>query len=156
VILRFGFNTGIHWAQEVTLYIAAWFVLFGASYGVKVGAHIGVDVLVKKLPLKLRRAVGAFAVVLCLIYCVLFLIGGWEYLSKMYKINIPMEDLPVPLWIAESILLIGFVLLVIRFLQLLWKIVKGEAEGFHLSDEAEESMHLAQELAELEAREKKA
>ncbi|WP_372836430.1 TRAP transporter small permease, partial [Pontibacterium sp.] len=39
VVLRFGFNTGIHWAQEVTLLIAAWFVLYGASYGVKVGAH---------------------------------------------------------------------------------------------------------------------
>lgn len=154
VILRFGFNTGIHWAQEVTLYISAWFVLFGASYGVKVGAHIGVDVLVKQLPHKLRRIVGATAVILCLVYCVMFLQGAWVYLSKLKMIGIEMEDLPYQRWITESIIFIGFVLLVIRFLQLLWKIIKGEAEGFHLSDEAEESMHLAEELAEIEAKER--
>lgn len=50
VVARFGFNAGIHWAQEATLLMAGWFVLFGASYGVKVGAHIGVDVFVKMLP----------------------------------------------------------------------------------------------------------
>jgi len=43
---------------------------------------------------------------------------------------------------------IGFVLLIIRFLQLAWKVVKGEAEGFHFSDEAEESMEIAKELKE--------
>lgn len=55
VVMRFGFNTGIHWAQEMTLLLAAWFVLYGASYGIKVGAHIGVDVFVKMLPRNAHR-----------------------------------------------------------------------------------------------------
>ena len=74
VIARFGFNAGIHWAQEVTLLLAAWFVLFGASYGVKVGAHIGVDVFVKLLPQNTHRFITLVAVALCLVYCGLFLI----------------------------------------------------------------------------------
>jgi len=155
VVLRFGFNTGIHWAQEVTLLTSAWFVLFGASYGVKVGAHIGVDVLVKRLPRAARRVVGATAVLLCLFYCALFLIGSWDYLDLLYMIDTELEDLPVPRWMAMSILLIGFGLLVIRFLQLLWKIIRGEEEGFHLSDEAEESLRLAEELAGMAKQEKK-
>ena len=32
VVARFGFNAGIHWAQEVTLLIAAWFVLYLDHY----------------------------------------------------------------------------------------------------------------------------
>ena len=153
VVMRFGFNSGIHWAQEMTLLLAAWFVLYGASYGVKVGSHIGVDVFVKLLPHNAHRFFTMLAVVLCLIYCGLFLYGSWIYLSKMKMIGIEMEDMPVPKWMAMSILVIGFVMLIIRFLQLGWKVVRNEAEGFHFTDEAEESMEIAKELQELEQKE---
>jgi len=153
VVMRFGFNSGIHWAQEVTLLLAAWFVLFGASYGVKVGAHIGVDVFVKMLPGKAHRGFTLLAVGLSLLYCGLFLYGSWIYLSKMKMIGIELEDLPVPKWIPMSILVIGFVLLIVRFLQLGWKVLRGEADGFHFADEAKESMEIAEELQEaVEAR----
>lgn len=148
VIARFGFNAGIHWAQEVTLLLAAWFVLFGASYGVKVGAHIGVDVFVKMLPGNVHRGFTLVAVALCLVYCGLFLYGSWIYIGKMKMIGIELEDLPVPKWMPMSILIIGFVLLIVRFLQLGWKVVTHQADGFHFADEAEESMELANELKE--------
>ena len=148
VVARFGFNTGIHWSQELTLILAGWFVLFGASYGVKVGAHIGVDVFVKLLPKKAYRALTLLASVLCLVYCGLFLAGSWVYVSKMYKIGIELEDIPLPRWMPMTVLLIGLVLLVIRFLQLGWKVITGEADGFHMADEAKESLELAKELQE--------
>ena len=140
VILRFGFNTGFLWMEELTLHLSAWLVLFGASYGVKVGAHIGVDVLVGGLPSGARRIVGLVAVVLCLFYCALFLYGSWVYLSKLYQIGIELEDLPVPKWMAHSILMIGFVLLTLRFFELLVRIARGQADGFHHVDEAEAAL----------------
>lgn len=153
VVMRFGFNSGIHWASEMTLLLAAWFVLYGASYGVKVGTHIGVDVFVKLLPANVHRFITMLAVVLCLIYCGLFLYGSWIYLSKMKMIGIELEDMPVPKWMAMSILVIGFAMLILRFLQLGWKVVTKQADGFHFTDEAEESMEIAKELQELEAQE---
>jgi C4-dicarboxylate transporter DctQ subunit len=153
VVARFGFNAGIHWAQEVTLTMAAWFVLFGASYGVKVGSHIGVDVFVKMLPRDVHRGVTILAISLCLFYCGLFLYGSWVYLSKMKMIGIEMEDLPIEKWIPMSVLLIGFGLLVVRFLNLLWAVIQNRAEGFHLADEAEESMHIAEEMKALSQKE---
>lgn len=146
VVLRFGFNTGIHWAQEATLLIAAWFVLYGASYGIKAGVHIGVDVFVKLLPSKIHRVLTILALGLCLTYAGLLLYGSWIYLSKMKMIGIELEDIPIPKWTVMSILIIGFVMLIIRLLQLGLKIVKGEADGFHFTDEAEESMEIAKEL----------
>ncbi|WP_296061192.1 TRAP transporter small permease [uncultured Amphritea sp.] len=153
VVMRFGFNTGIHWAQEMTLLLAAWFVLYGASYGVKVGAHIGVDVFVKLLPKNAHRFFTILAVALCLIYCGLFLYGSWIYLSKMKMIGIELEDMPVQKWIAMSILLIGFAMLMLRFLQLGWKVITNQTDGFGLTDEAEDSMAIARELQEMEAKE---
>ncbi|MBN2808684.1 MAG: TRAP transporter small permease [Deltaproteobacteria bacterium] len=153
VVLRFGFGTGLMWAQELTLHLSAWMVLFGASYGVKVGSHIGVDAFVNILPAKIHRAVSAFAVVCCLIYCGLFMKGAWVYLAKMHMIGIELEDMPIPKWIAHSILFIGMVLLAWRLLQLLWDIIAGRADGFKLTDEAKESMHLAQESLQAAAAE---
>ncbi|MCU7845220.1 MAG: TRAP transporter small permease [Candidatus Thiodiazotropha sp. (ex Monitilora ramsayi)] len=147
VVMRFGFNSGFLWAQELTLHISAWFVLFGVSYGLKVGAHIGVDAFIKLMSPMVQRVLSGVAVVFSLVYCGLFIYGSWIYLSKMKKIQIELEDLPVEVWIAHSILVIGLVFLSIRLLELLWHIAKGDTTGFRHINEAEESMHLAEELA---------
>jgi len=147
VVMRFGFGSGFLWAQELTLLISAWFVLFGVSYGLKVGAHIGVDALVKILPHTWQRIVSSVAVGLCLVYCGMFLYGGWIYLAKMKKIGIELEDMEFPTWIAHSILFIGMAFLTLRLVQLLIRIIKGKANGFPHTGEVEESMHLAEELA---------
>lgn len=145
VVMRFGFGTGVMWAQEATLHLSAWMVLFGVSYGIKVGSHIGVDALVKIMPSKARRVVSGIAVLACLAYCGLFSQGAWVYLEKMHMIGIELEDMPIPKWIAHSILLIGMILMAIRLLMLLVAIFTGKADGFKLADEAKESMHLAEE-----------
>jgi C4-dicarboxylate transporter DctQ subunit len=144
VVFRFGFNVGIHWSQEMTLLLSGWLVMFGVSYGIKVGSHIGVDALVKLFPSNVRRVVGIFAILLCLVYCGLFLVGSWTYLGKLKSIGIQLEDIPVPKWIANSILFGGMVMMVVRLLDLLWAVIQGRAEGFKLLDEAKESMYLAQ------------
>lgn len=171
VVMRFGFGSGFLWTQELTLYTSAWFVLFGISYGLKVGAHIGVDAVIRLLPEGPRKVASMLAVVLCLAYCGLFLYGGWIYIEKMYKLGIAMEDLRAPMWLVTSlseqaqealkldiedpllplwftqgILLVGMVLFAIRLFELLWNVATGKSEGFRHVDEAEESMHLADEL----------
>ncbi len=149
VVMRFGFGAGIMWAQELTLHLSAWMVLFGVSYGIKVGSHIGVDALVKILPPGTRRFVSAIAVAACLAYTGFFSYGAWIYLKKMHMIGIELEDMPIPKWIGHSILLIGMILMAIRLAILLKDILTGKADGFSLTDEAKESMHLAEEVKAL-------
>lgn len=155
VVLRFGYGWQIfpneggfatflseffRLVEELTLHLNAWLVLFGASYGVKVGSHIGVDAIVRLLSSKARRIVTLVALALCLVYCALFIEGAWVYLQKMHKIGIELQDVPLPKWIAHSILLIGFVLLFIRFVELGWLVFKGDVDGFRSSDEAKEAL----------------
>jgi C4-dicarboxylate transporter DctQ subunit len=170
VLLRFAFDTGFIWVEELTLTFNAWFVLFGMSYGVKVGVHIGVDAFVKNLPAQARKITALAAITICLLYCVFFIYGSWIYLAKMHEIGIAMEDISlpqfvvslmsedtlwnvfkvdsedphVPVWMSQSILLIGFSLLMFRFAQLFISVLKGHSYGFEFADEAEESMHLVQ------------
>ncbi|KJR98118.1 MAG: C4-dicarboxylate ABC transporter permease [Desulfobulbaceae bacterium BRH_c16a] len=146
VVMRFGFNMGLMWSQELTLHMSAWFVLFGASYGLKVGSHIGMDAFVKLFPAGGRRILTGIGAILALVYCYLVLYGSWIYLAKMKKIGITMEDLPIPVWIANGMLFVGFVFLTVRLLILLWGVITGKTDSFKHADEAKESLALAKEM----------
>jgi C4-dicarboxylate transporter DctQ subunit len=139
------------WAEEVTLHLSGWLVLFGASYGVKVGSHINVDTIVRLMPAKWQRIVTLIAVACALVYCALILEGSWVYLGKLVKYGVKMQDVPIPKYVAHSILLIGFVLLAYRLLELGWQVFKGEADGFKTSDEAKEALKLLEEEKRAEA-----
>ena len=76
VVMRFGFGTGWLWSQELTLYLAAWFVLFGLSYGLKIGVHINVNAFVNLCSAPIQRVLAYLAISLCLLYCGLIIYGA--------------------------------------------------------------------------------
>ncbi len=146
VVMRFGFNKGFLWSQELTLLLGAWLVLFGASYGLKVGSHIGMDAFVKLFPRTGRRIFTAIGVLLSLIYCYLILYGSWIYLVKVRKIGLMAEDLPLPVWLIQCILFIGYVFIFIRLSIILKDVLTNKTDGFKHADEAKESMVLAKAI----------
>jgi len=150
VVMRFGFNTGLLWSQELTLLLGAWFVLFGASYGLKVGSHIGMDAFVKLFPTGGRRILTGIGAILSLIYCGLILYGSWIYLVKVKMIGLELNDMPVPVWMAHSILLIGYIFLTIRILVIFWEVITGKADTFKHADEAKDSMELVEDITQEE------
>jgi len=146
VVMRFGFNTGFMWSQELTLHMSAWFVLFGSSYGLKVGSHIGMDAFIKLFPRTMRRILSGIAAILAISYCSLIFYGSWIYLKKMKMIGIELEDIPVPAWLAHGMLVVGFAFLIIRLMIILWSIITNKADGFKHADEAKESMAIVEEI----------
>ncbi len=79
VAARYVFDTNILWALEATVFLFAWMVLLGASYCVKVNAHLGVDVIVKAVAPRARKRLTILAVVCCLLFAGLLLVGSWNY-----------------------------------------------------------------------------
>ncbi len=142
VVLRYVFNSGFTWALELTTLFFAVMIFVGIAYGIRVGAHIGIDALVNKLPPGARRVTGIVVVLLCLLYAGIVLYGALVYVSKMRTVGIEMQDLPIPVWMARSILPIGYALLTFRLLQVLWRIVSGQQQGFTLGDEAADALKL--------------
>ena len=140
VVLRYGFNSGFIWQLEAKNYLFSWLVMIGISYGVRVHAHIGVDAAVRLFSPKVRRVVGIFVLLLALLYAGLMIYGSFDYLHSMYIINVEAEDIPVPTWILSICLPLGFVLLMIRLLEMGWRIVTGQSEGYELADEAREAV----------------
>jgi TRAP-type C4-dicarboxylate transport system permease small subunit len=51
VVLRYGFNLGITFSEEVSRFLFIWVVFLGAVLTLRDNAHLGVHMLTKKLPL---------------------------------------------------------------------------------------------------------
>ncbi len=162
VIARYVFNSNILWALELTVFLFAWLVLMGASYGVKKHIHIGVDVVINAVSPKTRRFMAILAVLACLAFSILLLIGSWNYWYPFVteRAWLETDDIPMPEtfmfladWLNEGekyekiprfipyfALPLGLALITLRFLQLGWKVLKGDLDKIIASHEVEEEL----------------
>ncbi len=141
VIARYVFNYSFVWALELVSFLFAWLIFLGMAYGVRVGTHIGVDALVKVLSPRIARVITALAAALCIAYSMIIFVGSWRYVAKMYEVGILAQDMPVPLWVPRVALPLGFGLLVLRFVQVFYRILAGK-KAHLLGDEAEDALKL--------------
>lgn len=143
VVMRYLFATGLLWAIEAVTYMFGWMVLVGISYGVKVGSHIGVDAIVRLLPAQGHRVAGTVAGLLSIGYAALLLFGGWTYVEQVRMIGVEAEDLPVQRWILALAVPFGFGLLLLRLVQVTWRIASGRQTSIsNLGAATQEVRHL--------------
>lgn len=90
VIARYGFNSNILWALEMTVFLFAWLVLLGAAYAVKKGSHLGVDLVVNMLDRGARRMMALVAVGVCVAFAFLMMKGSWDYWANFA--NLPATE----------------------------------------------------------------
>jgi TRAP-type C4-dicarboxylate transport system permease small subunit len=64
VLFRYWLHLPLDWGEEVSRYLFIWGAMLGAAIAVRRRAHFGIDLLVKTLPLSVRRPL-ALAVSLC-------------------------------------------------------------------------------------------
>lgn len=125
VVLRYVFNTGLLWSLEATVYAFAALVLFGMSYGVRTKSHIAVDLVVSRLPPRLRHVAALLAVGFCLVYCGLMLYGSIVFVDRLAALGNFARDIPVPKWTLTVVMPLGFALLSYRFLVAGWHVIRG-------------------------------
>jgi TRAP-type C4-dicarboxylate transport system permease small subunit len=64
VVMRYGFNLSIDWADEISRLAFVWSMFLGIPLGVRQGAHIGIQIVVERLPAVPREALRRAAAVL--------------------------------------------------------------------------------------------
>ncbi|UTZ40689.1 TRAP transporter small permease [Vibrio campbellii] len=171
VIFRYVFNDNILWALELTVFMFAWMVLVGASYGVKKHFHIGVDVIINMVSVPKRKVLALLAAAGCLAFSILLLVGSWNYWYPFvterawYETDdIPMPEMfqfladwlnegeryeKLPRFIPYFALPLGMALLTFRFVQITWQITTGKLDRLIAGHEAEEELEaLKEELSE--------
>lgn len=167
VIFRYVFNDNILWALELTVFMFAWMVLVGASYGVKKHFHIGVDVIINMVSEPKRKILALLAAAGCLAFSILLLLGSWNYWYPFvterawYETDdIPMPEMfqfladwlnegeryeKLPRFIPYFALPLGMALLTFRFVQITWQIATGKLDRLIAGHEAEEELEALKE-----------
>src|SRR3569833_3316251 len=66
VVLRYAFNSGFAWAEELSRLMFVWLIFLGAILALRRHAHLGVEILQARLPRGARRACALFSHLLML------------------------------------------------------------------------------------------
>jgi len=77
-------NTGIYWSEEVATICFVWFVFLGSSVAYRKNAHLGVDLLVKRLPGKIRVVVEIIVDIVLIVINVYLFYLSIKYVGKTY------------------------------------------------------------------------
>ncbi|MDR1533758.1 MAG: TRAP transporter small permease [Planctomycetota bacterium] len=108
VTLRYVFNTGLGWAEEVPRLLVTLFAFLAMAMGVRDHAHIGVNIIYNLFPRdgRARRAMTVFADLVVLVCGLFMLYYGTARCLQLYKLpgKLPMtglatwwQYLPIPL-----------------------------------------------------------
>ncbi|WP_299446425.1 TRAP transporter small permease [uncultured Phascolarctobacterium sp.] len=111
IIMRYILNSGLVWSEEVATGCFVWSVFIGAVAVFKHRGHVGVDLLVKRFPAVLQKAVRLITDLILVV-----LNGYMAYLSVLYIQTSYTKMTPVlgvsSAYISSSVL-IAFVLMTI-------------------------------------------
>jgi TRAP-type C4-dicarboxylate transport system permease small subunit len=104
VVLRYGFNSGITFSEELSRWAFVWMTFLGAIVALKENGHLGTDMLVARLGPTGKRVCLAIAEMLMLYAVWLILSGSWSQV----KISVDVEA-PVTGWSMAWLLSAGVV-----------------------------------------------
>ena len=125
VVLRYVFNTGFIWAEEFVRYEIIWLVFIGGSVAARKGIHIGVEALLRVLPAAPARALRIAVGLICIAFCAALVWFGAELVAQTRMFGQRTSAMQAPFWIIQLAVPIGAGLMLLRFVERLWRDVRG-------------------------------
>lgn len=117
VIARYVFEVALHWTEELASMSMVWAVYMGASLCVRERFHIRILIAVASLPEKLGRFVIFIADGFWAFFCMFMVWVSWDFLAVAWKFPSISPSLGINQFYPQSILIIGYGLMLIRLFQ---------------------------------------
>ncbi len=122
VVMRYFFNAPTVWANETTQMIFGAYSVLAGGYLLLEGRHVSVDVLVSKLPERVRNVINIVTSPLIFFFCgMLFYVGGsfaWESLmgleTSQSAWDPPVYPLKLTIPLGALLLILQAIAMVIR------------------------------------------
>jgi len=112
VVLRYVFNSGIYWSEEIALVLEAWFIFLSLGLGVKHRLHISINLVKREsMPAWLNKALDLLADIVFIIVGAVMVIYGIRLTQFTMR-----SIMPATKWPAGILYLVlplsGFVVIV--------------------------------------------
>ena len=106
VVLRYVFNSGIVFSEEVSRFLFMWINLIGALVVLKDHGHLGVTSLIEKFGERGQRVCRLIADALTFTCCLLLIHGTWKQVIIGMDDNAPVTGIPMG-YVQLSLLFAG-------------------------------------------------
>lgn len=129
VVARYIFEIALHWTEEVAAISMVWAVYMGAALCVRERYHIRILIVVTTLPTRLGRIVIFIADFSWACFSVFMMRVSWEYLQTIWKYPSTSPSLGINEFYPQTILFIGYTLMLIRLIQYYIQWFRAGGEG---------------------------
>lgn len=87
VILRYGFNLGWIWLQEIVTYLHVMVFTIVAAWTLQQDGHVRVDIFYAEMPAGKRALVDLLGTLIFLVpFCIFVLVIAWPYVASSWKL----------------------------------------------------------------------
>jgi len=127
IVFRYFFNFPVGWTSELTVVMWLWLVLWGAAFVVQERDEVRFDLLYGAVGRRGRIAMGIVASLVLLVLYVASLKASWAYVTFM-KVE-KSSYLKIRMDWLYSIFLLFLIAVIVRYLWLLWQLLRGRDPG---------------------------
>ncbi len=122
IFLRLFFDTGVVWADSFLRIAVLWLAMIGGMYAARDDHHLNIDLGQRLLSDGNRRRVRSFIYLCTALICA---VVAWYSLNlvQMEYADGEMAFAVVPVWLAQSILPVGFAVIALRYLAAAFKAI---------------------------------
>ncbi|MFZ5943048.1 MAG: TRAP transporter small permease [Bacillota bacterium] len=126
VILRYVFNAGIPWSEELIRYIIIWATFIGIGLLARKEAHVSIDFFAAFMSKKNQKYMTLFADLVSIVFCLMMIYYSWDTVGKQIATAQKSPALQLPFYVVYFCLPLGFALGVLRFSQHFYSTLKDE------------------------------
>lgn len=125
VVIRYGTNYSFAASEELLVNGFLLLTVFGAAIAARRGEHLAVTMVHEVLPRALWLPVLLLSVLLSVTLLALSAWYSWEAMMNIRRVNMRSYALGLPAWYYQAALPLGFALIILRYLQHAWSVMRA-------------------------------
>ena len=133
VVLRYGFNTGLTWAEAVFVIFTVAGMMFAGSRGVRDDKHVRVDIASQLFSPRIARAFEYSSLLVCLALTGYFAYCGARYVVFLHMIDSVSPATGMSDWVFYSLVPVTMGLFAIRYVIRILRTMRGDETSRHVA-----------------------
>jgi len=125
---RYFFQSAIYWAEEAMIYMAIWSIFLAAIAIAYDRAHLAMDFFFARLSDRWKRAANAATTAATVAVCLFMAVQSWKLLGTLIRNGQNSIALEIPMFVPQSSLLFGFVMIALAVTARLFSWAETERE----------------------------
>ncbi|WP_269078966.1 TRAP transporter small permease [Litchfieldella anticariensis] len=112
-LMRYLFNSPVHFSNELAGLLFLSITFLTIPHVLNIDRHIKIDLVVKKLPSRIKNPVGVFASMVMIIFSLVFIYESWGFMNFSRLISSRSDISGILLWPWMILMPLSFVMCVV-------------------------------------------